>query len=167
MAFRGYPSLVFDASVLIDYCHADRSLLHLISTKVSPIWTPEPVVKEVRELSVDEYSELGIFLVDMPLASLVEASKLTASISFPDRLCFLLARDEKAPCITSDRTLRKFCESQGVKPFWGLEPLLWLVAAGALSPEAALTSAQAIQASNPRFITTSILSGFTDRLRAL
>ncbi|MFZ2958588.1 MAG: hypothetical protein WA705_17000 [Candidatus Ozemobacteraceae bacterium] len=54
-----------------------------------------------------------------------------------------------------------------MKSFWGLEPLLWLVSVGTLTQEAALASAEAIRSSNPRFITASIVRGFSDKLRSL
>lgn len=167
MPHRGCRFYVFDASVLIDYCRTEKSLLKLISAHVAPIRTPIQILREVQQLTQNECPDLGVSLTDPSFQTLIEARDLTDSLSLPDRLCFLLARDEKVPCITSDKRLRVFCEANGVKPFWGLEPLLWLVATGALSKPDATTAAKAIHVINPRFITPAIVKAFADKLRAL
>lgn len=158
---------VFDASVLIDFCGSDKTLLKLISTKIAPIWSPRAILEEVRQLSENDFSDLKITLFDSPFSELVEAKGLTEALSVPDRLCYILARNEKVPCVTSDRGLRKFCLGNNIKTFWGLEPLLWLVAKGVLAKEDALKTASTIHTNNPMFITKNIIQTFTSKLRSL
>src|SRR5712691_10948386 len=100
--------LIMDASVLIDLCEADRTLIRIISDHVGQVHVPLPVLREeVEQIDESEYTELGIVPVDPPLQTAIDAAGRRAGLSFHDHLCLLLARDNGWTCVTNDGRLRR------------------------------------------------------------
>lgn len=85
-------------------------------------------------------------------------------LSFEDKLCLVLARDNGWICLSNDRPLREACKAQDVPVVWGLEIMLSLVEGKYLTPAAAIQAAQAIHAVNPMFITAKVLVAFRQKV---
>lgn len=155
---------VLDASVLIDYCAVDRSILTLISEEIAEVRVPTPILDEVEDLSESDCDSLGVKVVVPTNEQLLTASARRAGLSFEDHLCVVMAKDGGWTCVTSDRRLRRECEADGIAVLWGLEPLAQLAERDALSDAEAEEIAEQIQGINP-FITEEILESFRERLR--
>ena len=159
--------LIVDANVLIDYCKSDRSVLGLISRHVGRLQVPLDVLKEVDQLGADELNELAIELVEPDLDTLMEAEVTKGTISFQDRLCFLLAKTNSWTCLSNDRGLRSICTADGISVMWGLEPMKILVREGRLGASEAIAIAETIHKSNPAYITTRIIRQFSKEVKRL
>lgn len=157
-------NFILDANVLIDYCKSDKSILALVSKCVGVIHLASPVLDEVKQLSLDELSDLSIDLAEPELDQLLTARSRRGPLSFQDHLCLLMAAANTWTCVTNDSKLRRECETQGIETMWGLEPLALLTDARQISREAALDVAKKIQESNPRFITKEIIKRFRTRI---
>ncbi len=154
-----------DACVLIDFLHADRTVLHLIPEYVGEVYVISQVVEELREINeTSELYELGLLVIDPEIEDIYSAASEVNSISFQDRLCLLTAKRHGLTCITNDRILRRFCETDGVPILWGLELLVELCDAGGIPKNIAEAIAQTIHETNPRHITQKILKKFKEKL---
>jgi rRNA-processing protein FCF1 len=159
-----HRSLVVDANVLIDYALSDKAVLGLMSRHLGAVYIPRPILAEVKQLTEADCGALGLRIVDGRLEQLLEAGQARGRLSFSDRLCLILARAEKWNCVTNDKALRRACRQVSVRVMWGLEPMLDLVAKGALPKASALAIARVIQALNPLHITAEIVQRFEERL---
>jgi predicted nucleic acid-binding protein len=158
--------LVVDANVLIDYLSADLAILGLAARHLGTIHVPRAILDEVRQIGEKDCDRLGLHLVEASLDQLLEAGRRGGGrLSFNDRLCLILARDGGWTCVTNDGALRKACGAASVSVLWGLELMTGLAARGHLAPAAALRTARAIQAGNPRHITEDILERFERKIR--
>lgn len=160
---RGYVGFIIDASVLIDYMKSDITVLTHVSRSVAPIHLASPVLAEVEQISENSANSKAIHVVEPSLEQVRLAVERAGRVSFQDRLCALMARDNEWACITSDRQLRSFCRGLGVPCVWGLEPLRWLVSRGHLTTDQAIAIARQIAESNT-FITSQILARFRRQL---
>ena len=151
--------LVVDANVLIDFAKADVSVLALVVRHVGPLHVARDVLDEVSQLDEDACARLGVTIVDGTLEQLAEAGAMRGGLSFEDRMCLILARDNGWVCVSNDGKLRRTCGEFGVEVWWGLQLLLDLVAAGALEADAAIDVAEAIGAVNP-WIAPAVIDDF-------
>ncbi|RME21207.1 MAG: hypothetical protein D6798_18700 [Deltaproteobacteria bacterium] len=103
-------------------------------------------------------------MVDGTLEQILEAGAERGSLSFADRMCLILARDESWTCVSNDGPLRRACEADGVGVLWGLQLMLELVHAGGMEPDAAIAVAEAIGAEN-RWIGAGVIAEFKRRVR--
>ena len=156
--------LILDANVLIDFCGSDRTVLTLIARHVGRVVVAQPILDEVEALGYGDLLALGLDLVVPETEMLIEAAAGRGALSFEDCICFLLAKENRWTCVTNDRRLRRECESSSIPVLWGLEPLASLVESAVIEANAALTIAQAIQRTNPRFITNQIIERFKGRI---
>jgi predicted nucleic acid-binding protein len=157
--------MIMDACVLIDFLHADRTVLQLVAKHVGPVYVVSPVVEEVRDIDgQNELIELGVSVIEPELEDAFAAANAIGAVSFQDRLCLLTAKRHGMTCVTNDRSLRRQCIHEGVPLLWGLELLLELHAAGGIPRRIAEDIAQAIHEANPRHITTAILRRFQARI---
>ncbi len=154
--------LLLDACVLIDYCKAERSILKLAAHHVGRLHVATPVFEEVEQLDHAGAADLGLVLVDPSLELAMRAASRGGRLSFQDRLCLLLAKENGWTCV-SDTQLRRACESEGLNVLWGLEILVLLVEAGPTSAADAKQIAKAIHDCN-RFITSQVLKRFIRRI---
>lgn len=99
-------------------------------------------------------------LVEGTLAQITEASQRGGPLSFEDKLCLILARDNGWACLSNDGPLRDACKAQGVSVVWGLEIMLQLVDAGHVSAALVIEVAESIHSINPLYITQKILTLF-------
>lgn len=152
--------LIVDANVLIDYVKAELEVIALTARYVGPVHLARALLREVKGLSETKARQLGLQLVDPSLAQLLEAGESRGALSFEDRLCLILARDEGWTCVTNDRRLRTECSSEGVSVLWGLQLMIELVKTGRLRAGRAIAIAKSIQASNPQHITAGIVRRF-------
>lgn len=158
--------LLADANVLIDYRDADLSILTAACAHVGPIRVVREILDEVASLDADEASSLGIDVVDAPAELLLEVATLPRRLSRPDRLSYLVARENDWICLTNDRLLRQFCADNDVRLCWGLEIMALLVEADVLVLDVAAETARTIVANNPR-MAEDVLSTFLRRIRRL
>ncbi len=166
MPRRGQP-LIVDANVLIDYANSDPTVLALAGRHLGPIYLPTPLLAEVDQLAESDCASLGLRLVEPTLEQLLDAGEGRGRLSFTDRLCLILARDNGWGFVTNDGALRQACVAAEVEVIWGLELMLQLVEIGELEGSAAIAKASAIRASNPAHITLKILARFEERIMAL
>jgi hypothetical protein len=155
--------LLADANVLIDYRDADLTILEMASVHLGPIRVVREVLDEVSGLDVPQASAIGIEVVDVPIELLLEIATLPPRLSRPDRLSYLVARDNDWICLTNDRLLRELCEEHDVRLCWGLEIMALLVESDALAREVAAATADTIIDNNPR-MGRDLLAAFLDRI---
>ncbi len=158
--------LILDANVLIDYCAADRSVLTLISRHVGLVHVPSVLLEEVEGLDQSECERLGLVVVEPEVALLAAAGTRRPGLSYYDHLCLLAAKAAGWTCVTNDGRLRRECTAEHVAILWGLEPMITLVAGAHLTASEARRVSRGISASNPRFITPTILEAFDAKIDA-
>jgi len=161
------PEFVVDANVLIDYWNSDITVLTLVSRIIGRIHIPDAVLENVSTLDAGDCDQLGLTIVQPNLDQLLEAGEKRGGLAYDDRLCLILARDHGWLCLTNDKALRTECADSGIEVAWGLEPMLTLVAQGALDVADAESVASYIHESNPAFITKAIIERFHDKLHEL
>jgi len=93
-------ALISDANILIDYAKANTRILKLAAQHLYEIYVPTVIADEVIQLSRSELKALGIKIVDPELDQIVEAATYDPGTSREDRLCFVLARDNKMLFLT-------------------------------------------------------------------
>jgi len=162
-----WPPLLIDANVLIDFADSDVTVLRLVVRHLAPVSVLRPVLREVTQLDATDCDRLDLSLFEPSVEQLLEAGARRRSLSFFDRLCLIVSRDQGWACVTNDTVLRKECATEGVRTVWGLELLVGLVGARHLGNRSALTIATAIHHNNPRHISRAILSRLAERLRRL
>ncbi len=139
------PTYVLDANVLIDYQNGDLEVLSLVASELGAVLvSSQVVIDEVEGLTIEYCESLGIVCIDPSMEHLALAQASDDALSFHDLLCFALARDKQAICVTNDRRLRNHCADHGLKLRWGLQLMLELVNADALAGGQALTTATEI-----------------------
>jgi rRNA-processing protein FCF1 len=106
---------ICDANVLIDYLDSDEDVVRELAKYWGTVYVPNRVLHEVKRLSDERAAELGLTIVETPLA-LPEASGLSG----PDRACLHFVIAEGWTCIANDRLLRRECRRVGGKVVWGL-----------------------------------------------
>ncbi len=156
--------LIVDANVLIDYAEADLSVLVRVGEHLAPVCVARDVLGEVERLDEEACRHLGIRVVDGTVEQIVEAGSRRGGLSFADRMCLILARDQGWTCVSNDRPLRRACEGQGVKVLWGFELMLELVRVGGMDADAAIAVAEAIAVANP-WIGTKVVEAFRRKVR--
>jgi hypothetical protein len=157
--------LLVDACVLIDFAKTDPTIITLVSRYVGEVHVATPVFAEVHDLDPAMAASLGIKLVDPPLETVLEAAAARGRLSFPDRLCVLVAKTNGWTYVSNDRQLRAACETESVPVLWGLEVLAALVERRALSPASARDLAIKIVESNKR-LGKPVLQRFLARIRS-
>ena len=157
--------LILDACVLIDYVDADPSVIGTVTAHVAPTAVVRPVFDEVDQLDEPQAAELGLSILDVDLELAAKAAEAPSSLSFQDRLCLLIAKEEGWTCVTNDGALRRACIAENVSVLWGLEIMAEAVAAGAMTPDEAVFVAETMQRQNPRYVTSAIVESFRRRVR--
>jgi rRNA-processing protein FCF1 len=155
---------IADANVLIDYAKTSPAILGLVAQHVGPVYVAADVLQEVEQLDEAQCLALGLQVVEGNLAQLTEAAQRGGPLSFEDKLCLVLARDNGWACLSNDGPLRDACKAQGVAVVWGLEIMLALVEGKHLTAAAAVQAAQAIHTVNPMFITAKVLAAFQKKV---
>ena len=157
---------IVDANVLIDYEVSDRTVLALYSQHIGKVHVPQDIADEVTQLQQTDYDQLDLRIVQPSSAQYAEAGPRMPGVSFEDRLCFLMARDEGWTCISNDGPLRRLCDGNRIPVLWGLEPMLALIRRGHLSADAAIQVAETIHRDNP-YVTRKIVDEFTRKARGV
>ena len=91
---------------------------------------------------------------------MLRAQEVEARVSFNDRLCLVVCRDEGWTCVTNDGALRRLCKRHGVEVRYGLGLMVDLVAAGALTRLRAAAVARRMQAANPQHLNAQVINRF-------
>ena len=156
--------LLADADVLIDYRESDLAILALVARHLGPLAVLPSVLDEVRGVTAEECGRLGIEIVEVETEQMLLAAQVESSVSFNDRLCLVMCREEGWTCLTNDGALRRLCKRHGVETRFGLGLMVDLVEAGALTRRRAVAVARRIQASNPLHITDRVLARFLHAL---
>ncbi len=152
---------VLDASVLIDLTATEPSVLALISTRIGTLHIASTMlIDEVPELTVDDCTSLSIQVVDPSLEILAAAGTRIAGLSFHDRVCMLLAHEQRWTCLTNDARLRRECSARSIAFQWGLEPVVELVKAGHLERAKAKALIGALQARSPGHYKAAVAQRF-------
>jgi len=157
-----------DASVLIDYIKAERSILKLIKKHIGPIYAVTPAAEEVKDVkNISELTRLGVTIIEPNIYDAFSATKMIGSTSYQDNLTMLAAKRWGYICVTNDKPLRNLCEKNNVKIYWGLELLIKVNQSGGISKEEAIQIANAIHQNNPKHISKKILFEFTNKIKKL
>lgn len=155
---------IVDANVLIDYLKTDISILTIYSKEIGQIYVPTDVLEKVKQLETGECDRLNLEIVEPTTEQYLEAAPKIRGLSFDDRVCFILARDNKWYCISNDIQLRVICEENGISVLWGLELMLPLVERKLIEPTEILQVAKDIHESNPLFVNKTILKRFEGKV---
>ena len=158
--------LLVDANVLVDYQAADLAILSLVSRHVGTVHIVSTVLAEVDGLDESECERLGFRVVEPTLAQATEAASPDGRLSFQDRTCLVVCRDNGWTCVSNDKALRRSCDAVGVAVRWGLELMLELVQGGHLPAEDADDAAERIHRANPVCLNATILAAFRAKLAA-
>ena len=156
--------LLTDADVLIDYRESDLTILALVARHLGRLAVLPPVLDEVRGVTAKECGRLGIEIVEVETERMLLATEVESSVSFNDRLCLVVCREEGWTCLTNDRALQRLCKRHGVETRFGLGLMVDLVKAGALTRRRAVAVARRIRVSNPLHITDRVLDRFLHAL---
>ena len=156
--------LLADADVLIDYRESDLTILKLVAKHVGRVAVIPPVLDEVKGVTAKDCGRLGLEVVEVETEQMLRAAEVEASVSFTDRLCLVVCREEGWTCVTNDGALQRLCKRHGVATRFGLGLMVDLVAAGALSRRRAISVGRRMQVSNPRHINTRVLARFHKEL---
>ncbi len=160
--------MIMDACVLIDYMNGEPDLFKLISSHIGPIYVATPILEEVDSIdSIEELEDLGLLPIEPEIEDVFTAEEMDGQTSFQDNICFLTAKRQSFICVSNDTNLRRQCTNADVPILWGLELILDLTKAGGMLKKEASRIARDIQKSNPRHITTRILSDFEAKLKRL
>lgn len=159
--------LLADADVLIDYRESELGILELVVEHVGRVAVLAPVLGEVRGVTAAQCARLGIEVVEVETERMLQAADVDSSVSFNDRLCLVVCREESWTCVTNDGALRRLCKRHGVETRFGLGLMVDLVAAGALTQRRAIAVARQIHASNPLHINERVLARFLAALEEL
>ena len=159
--------LLADADVLIDYRESDMTILALVGQHVGRVAVLPAVLDEVHGLTATVCGDLGIDIIEVETERMLQAAEIKSQVSFNDRLCLVMCRENEWTCVTNDGALRRLCERHGVETRFGLGLMVDLVAAGKLTRERAEDIAHQIHASNPLHINERVLGRFSGALDAL
>lgn len=159
------PVLLADADVLIDYRESDLTVLDLVVRHVGRVAVVPSVLEEVRGVTVAQCARLGIEVIEVTTDRMLQAAEVESSVSFNDRLCLVVCREEGWTCVTNDGALRRLCKRHGVETRFGLGLMVDLVAAGVLARRRAVSVARRMQIANPLHINDRVLTRFLDALR--
>jgi len=157
-------AIICDADVLIDYLDSNKRIFPKISKQICVVYIPLPILSEVKQLVGVEAKKLGLIIFEPTLKQVTEASQRGGPLSFEDKICLIMARDERWACVTNDRNLRKKCREEGVDVMWGFDLMLLLNQKGELSKKEAQDTANKIRTNNP-YIKVETLSEFTKKLK--
>ena len=146
--------------MLIDYRDTDLAILSLVAQHVGPLAVVSSVFDEVRELTGEDCARFGIEIVDATTEQQIEAERLEVRVSFNDRVCFVVCRDEQWTCVTNDRSLQQLCRQHRVSTRFGLGLLVDLASARAITRGRAVRVARGIQVLNPLYINERVLARF-------
>ncbi len=156
--------MLLDANVLIDFVTTDRQVLAMVVEHLGAVHVPRDVLAEVEQLDEEACGALGLVVVDGTVEQLTEAGAVGGRLSFQDRVCLILARDNRWTCVTNDGRLRRECEAVNVPVLWGLQLMIELVARGAMTAGEAIAVAEAVAASTPR-LKPDVVDAFRAKLR--
>lgn len=153
-------SLILDANVGIDYCHADENILALSARHLGNVFIPRPILDdEVKELDQRDCERIGLIIADPELDEVITAGAKRRRLSFYDRLLLIMARNRNRIGVTNEKCLRAVLIEEGGNALWGLELMRLLVKKKALSSKRAVKVANAISMSN-KYITSDIVKRF-------
>ena len=162
---QGTPTvLLADADVLIDYRESELAILELVAEHLGRLAVLSSVLDEVRGVTPTQCARLGIEIIEVETERMLQATEVESSVSFNDRLCLIVCREEGWTCVTNDGALRRLCKRHGVETRFGLGLMADLVKAGVLTRRRAVAVARRIQASNPLHINDRVLNRFLDVL---
>jgi len=149
--------------VLIDYAKTEIHVLELTARHLGAVIILEPILGEVEQLDIALCERLGFQLLLPETPLLLHAASKRGPLSFQDHLCLLVAREQRAVCVTSEKALRTACTAEGIGVLWGLELMVELVQQRHLNKGEAIAIAEAIHRTN-RFITAQIVERFRIRV---
>ncbi len=158
------PVLLADADVLIDYRESELAILNLVVQHLGQVAVVPSVLEEVRSVTAAQCARLGIEVIEVSTALMLQAAQVESNVSFNDRLCLVVCREEGWTCVTNDGALRRLCKRHGVKTRFGLGLMVDLVAGGTLTRRRAVSIARRIQAANPLHINARVLARFLSAL---
>lgn len=114
-------SLILDANVVIDYCHADENILALSARHLGNVFIPRPILNdEVKELDQKDCERIGLIISDPELDEIIAAGSKRGRLSFYDRLLLIMAKNRNWIGVTNEKCLRSVLIREGVQALWGV-----------------------------------------------
>lgn len=160
--------LIIDAVALIDFRDSDPTILKLISSNLGQLHVATLVLDEVKSFDESDCAKYGVIVIEPSfeqLESAISKQSQLKTLSLPDLICLILAKENGWTCITNDKRLRRECQNEGIKILWGLEALVILAENKVLSVKEAKEIARNICKINI-YLTESILNRFYERIDA-
>ena len=102
--------LLADADVLIDYRESELAILNLVVQHMGRVAVVPSVLEEVRGVTAVQCVHLGVEVIEVSTDRMLQAAKVESSVSFNDRLCLVVCREEGWTCVTNDGALRRLCK---------------------------------------------------------
>lgn len=159
--------LLMDANVLIDYLDSDRRIFRLATEHVGQVHAPSTLLDDEIVADDVDWADLGVVSAQPSTEVLSAAGAQRGSLSFHDWVCVLMAEQFGWTCVTNDKRLRRECGDRGVPTVWGLELVVWLAEAHAITAMEARAIAAGIGTANPGYVTAAVLARFEQRIRAV
>jgi hypothetical protein len=122
------------------------------------------VFREVTQVQRADAPKLGLTVIEPTLDMLAQAAATKGRLSFEDRIAVVMSKKLGFTCVSNDTQLRLECNRQGVPVLWGLELLLQLADAGAISATKATAIGTAICSAN-KWIGPDVLTRFLARMQ--
>jgi len=155
---------LFDACVLRDFLDADAAILGLIEGFLGRVVVLTTTRDSVNGLTIEHCRILHLDLEEPSDEDFGLAAPRIPGLAFDDRLCIEVSQRRGYICVTNDKRARKELESRGVRHLWGLEILLELVRAGAITKARARKVVLAMQKNSPGHFNEDIVALFMKRL---
>ena len=86
--------LLADADVLIDYRESELAILNLVVQHMGRVAVVPSVLEEVRGVTAVQCVHLGVEVIEVSTDRMLQAAKVESSVSFNDRLCLVVCREE-------------------------------------------------------------------------
>jgi predicted nucleic acid-binding protein len=97
-------SLILDANVVIDYCHADENILALSARHLGNVFIPRPILNdEVKELDQKDCERIRLIISDPELDEIIAAGSKRGRLSFYDRLLLIMAKNRNWIAVTNEK----------------------------------------------------------------
>ncbi len=155
---------LLDACVLRDFLDVDADILGLLERFLGRAVVLTTTRDSVNGLTIEQCRILHLELEEPSDEDFGLAASRIPGLAFDDRLCIEVSHRRGYICVTNDKRARKELKSRGVRHLWGLEILLELVRAGAITKARARRIVLAMQKNSPGYFNEEIVALFMERM---
>jgi hypothetical protein len=155
---------VTEACALLDLIDADSSIVSLASSRLGQILIPDVVLSTVGSLDEAECSRLGVQVCECEVERLERATDSRQGLSFEDRVCLLIAREEGWTILTHERVVRAACDADGIASACAFDLVRLLQEGGHITPTWAVSVASNLREVNPRCLSEELFDGYARQI---